>query len=300
MEDQAGKYNIKAVSKLLGIHPGTLRAWERRYQLIQPVRNDAGHRLYTDEQLKVLKWIINKVDNGFTISQAVELLDKHDYQEVMEEETANYNQIGKLKKDLLSSLLKFNETKSNELLDQAFGVFSTEKVVINILGGILADVGDKWEKKEITTAHEHFVTSFLRTKIGMVFHNLPVNGLLPKVICVCGPEERHEIGLLIFTFFLKRRGYETIYLGSGIPEDDVFLVVNEVEPKMIIISCTMSEYLKNTMQLAENLHNDFSYLSVGVGGHAIKGLYSTDDLKYNSFFVGDSEEEWTKWLKEKL
>lgn len=297
VEGKIGKYNIKAISTILGIPPGTLRAWERRYQIIKPVRNDAGHRLYTEDHLKVLKWIINKVDNGFTIGQAVGLLDNHDFLDNINVEIENSNQLEKLKHEILTSLLKFKEYQSNELLDQAFATFSIEKVVIEILGGILAEVGEKWEKKEITTAHEHFVSSFLRTKIGMVFHNLPVNGLLPKVVCVCGPEEKHEIGLLIFTFFLRRRGYETIYIGAGIPEEDVFYVVEEVKPKMIVISCTMEEYLINTMKLAENLHLHFHNLSVGVGGNATNSLRKSKKNNYNSFIIGDCEEDWTKWLK---
>ena len=65
-----GKYNIKAVSTMTGIQPGTLRAWERRYEILEPVRNEAGHRLYTDEHIRKLKWLSDKVQQGFTISQA--------------------------------------------------------------------------------------------------------------------------------------------------------------------------------------------------------------------------------------
>ena len=48
-----GKYNIKAVSNILGIQPSTLRAWERRYHIIAPKRNHAGHRLYTESIFKL-------------------------------------------------------------------------------------------------------------------------------------------------------------------------------------------------------------------------------------------------------
>lgn len=65
MATEEGKYNIKAVSKMLGIQPGTLRAWERRYQIVAPKRNESGHRLYTEEHIKVLKWLIRKVDQVF-------------------------------------------------------------------------------------------------------------------------------------------------------------------------------------------------------------------------------------------
>ena len=60
---------------MVGIQPGTLRAWERRYQILNPVRNESGHRLYTEEDLRKLKWLTEKVSGGFTISQAVSLLE---------------------------------------------------------------------------------------------------------------------------------------------------------------------------------------------------------------------------------
>ncbi|PYZ94482.1 MerR family transcriptional regulator [Salipaludibacillus keqinensis] len=300
MSDHNGKYNIKAVSNILGIHPGTLRAWERRYKIIEPVRNDAGHRLYTDEQMKVLKWIIDKVDQGFTIGQAVELLDKQDVLEDMNHEAINKTQLEAFQQDLLQSLLQFDEHKANRLLDQAFNVFSIEKVVISVLGGILIDVGDKWERNEISIAHEHYVTSYLRTKIGMVFHQLPVNSLLPKVVCVCGPNEQHEIGLLIFTFFLRRRGYETIYLGSGIPEKDICLVVEETMPKLIVISCTIVDHLSDTLRVANQLTENFSELKVGIGGHAVNNLSQSGHAIYKPYLIGHTEEQWLQWLKSNL
>ncbi|QKS71064.1 MerR family transcriptional regulator [Paenalkalicoccus suaedae] len=300
MAEQAdGKYNIKAVSTLLGIHPGTLRAWERRYNIIEPVRNDAGHRLYTDEQLRILKWIVHKVDNGFTIGQAVDLLSKQGGASVYEQEHGHQDQMEAVRQQLMTSLLKFEERKSNELLDHAFGMFSIEKVLIDILGSILIEVGDKWEKGDISTAHEHFVTAFLRTRIGMVFNNLPINGFLPKVICVCGPDDMHEIGLLIFTFFLKRRGYETIYLGAGIPKDDVIEVVDEVKPKMVVISCTMPETLHKTMDLVDKLVKKDS-VKVGLGGSAFKHLSEIELRKIQDMMIGDSQQDWSNWLKRDL
>jgi len=297
MSDQTGKYNIKAVSNMLGIHPGTLRAWERRYNIIEPMRNEAGHRLYTEDQMKVLKWVVGRVEQGFTIGQAVELLNKQDVLNDVDNEIAISNQLDSYKMNLLDSLLKFDENKSNQTLDLAFNVFSIDKVVITILGGILIEVGDRWGKNEITTAHEHFVTSFVRTKVGMIFHNLPVNPMLPKVICVCGPNEQHEIGLLIFTFFLRRRGYEAIYLGAGIPGTDVFQIVEEVAPNMFVFSCTIGDHLSDTIKLVKQLDEQFVDLKVGIGGHAVKSLSKSEETVYQPYLIGENEDEWLVWLK---
>lgn len=298
MGEPQGKYNIKAVSNLLGIHAGTLRAWERRYNIIEPVRNEAGHRLYTDEHIRVLKWVVNKVENGFTIGQAVDLLNKQEEPAFIEYDPRITNQMDVLKDQLMQELLRFNEIKGNELIDRAFSLFSTEKVLIHIMGGILTEIGLKWENGEILTAHEHFITSLLRTRIGMVFNSLPVNGFLPKAVCVCGPDDQHEIGLLIFTYFLKRRGYETVYLGAGIPGEDVEKVVEELDAKLVVISSTLAAHRSKAVKLACGLQENNRMMKVGLGGNALQGLTELERERCKMMLIGSTETEWKEWLKE--
>ncbi|WP_026689454.1 MerR family transcriptional regulator [Alteribacter aurantiacus] len=297
MSRTEGKYNIKAVSNMLGIQAGTLRAWERRYEIIKPVRNQAGHRLYTDEHIAILKWLLNKVNKGFTIGQAVGLLEDHDLSDSVVEAGYESDKACALKEELFDALLHFEEHKSNRILDQAFGMFSIEKVMSDILGKILVEVGDKWENNEISSAHEHYVTAFLRTKIGSVFHNLPVDGLLPKVICVCGPNETHEIGLLIFTLYLRRRGYEVIYLGSGVPQEDLAIVVEEVKPKMLFMSCTLSIHLNDTLTAARYIQDHFHNVRVGIGGSATQHVSSEEKEKNAEMFVGFDPTSWEQWIR---
>ncbi|MDG5787629.1 MerR family transcriptional regulator [Evansella sp. AB-P1] len=297
MSFEGGIYNIKAVSTKLGIQPGTLRAWERRYKIIEPVRNQAGHRLYTEKQVSILKWLITKVNSGFTISQAVDLLEKQDIEHISSNFEINNDQVINIKDELLNSLLKFEENQANQLLDKAFSLYTIENVVIHIIGELLIEIGDMWEKQEITVAHEHYITSYLRTKIGMIFHHLPVNGFLPKVICTCPPKELHETGLLIFTLFLKRKGYETIYLGSGIPKSDLESVVKEVNPTILFFSATLSESLQESYELASKFSNQFNTLTIGIGGQALAHLSSREKANYKQFIVGKNEEEWSHWLK---
>ncbi|MTH52204.1 MerR family transcriptional regulator [Bacillus mangrovi] len=299
---EEGKYNIKAVSKMLGIQPGTLRAWERRYQMIAPVRNESGHRLYTEDHVRILKWLIQKVNKGFSISQAVNLLEDtglpvHDGVPELEKET---DRSAELMDDLLKALLSFDENLAHELMNRAFSLYSIDKVMIDILGKVLMRVGDLWEQGKITTAHEHFATSFLRSRIGMILHTLPVNGLLPKVIAVCGPGEWHEMGLLIFTLFLRRRGFEVIYLGSSIAEKDLSVVLEEVKPKFLFMSCTLPQNADRTFAAVDELRGRFPDLQIGLGGGAFQFIDETKRADYTETLLGDSNHEWEMWLKTRL
>ncbi|KWU57210.1 MULTISPECIES: MerR family transcriptional regulator [Priestia] len=295
-----GKYNIKAISNMVGIQPGTLRAWERRYQILNPVRNESGHRLYTEEDLRKLKWLTEKVSGGFTISQAVSLLETESSTVGTFEEEGEVDSPQKIRDELLTMLLSFEEGKAQDLINHAFSLYSVEKVVIDILGSLLVTVGDMWEKGQITSAHEHYTTQVLKTRISMIFYSLPSNGLLPKAIAVCGPNETHEVGLLVFTLFLRRKGFEVIYLGSSIEDKDVELIVKEVDPTFLFMSCTMMENAEKTLNLTNQMIKKFPHLKVGLGGYVFDGLDSKRKGEAQPFILGNTKEEWNSWLTKKL
>ena len=296
MKGNEGKYNIKAISTMLGIQAGTLRAWERRYKIIEPIRNQAGHRLYSDEHVAILRWLIDKVNKGFTIGQAVGLLEKGNisFTERVNQSKEDYS--SQLSDEILACLLKFQEVKANELLNKAFSLYSIEKVTIDILGQLLVKVGQMWENEEINVAHEHYISAFLRTKIGNVFYGFPIDAYLPKVVAVCGPNEKHELGLLIFMLFLRQRGFEVIYLGAGIPETDVEFVINEVDPKFFFTSCTLDTNLHQTLLLIDRLSEKYNDVVFGVGGRALTKLNPEENERYKKFQVGDCKSSWEDWL----
>ncbi|SFA41166.1 DNA-binding transcriptional regulator, MerR family [Anoxybacillus pushchinoensis] len=293
MSAQEGKYNVKAVSNMLGVQPGTLRAWERRYQIIAPPRNEAGHRLYTEEQVQILKWLVDKVNQGFTISQAISLIEQRHTDVHVEAK----DHVAALRERLLQALLSFQEWTAHELLNEAFSLYTVEKVALDLLTPLLVRIGDLWKHGKITSAHEHFATAFLRSRLGMAFSMLPINRLLPKTISVCGPNEWHEIGLFIFTLYLRRKGYETIYLGAGVDQRDLPIVINEVKPACIFLSCTLQQNVAATLQLVDELKQTCPHIRIGVGGRAFDEVDEQIKTKYGDHLLGQSKEQWDEWLK---
>lgn len=299
MGNSDGKYNIKAVSNMLGIQPGTLRAWERRYQMIAPVRNESGHRLYTEEHLKILKWLISKVNQGFTISQAISLME-NSAPSLEGAEPPKKDILDELGDKLLTALIDFNSSRAHELINHAFSVFTIDKTVIDLLGPILIRVGDLWEEGNITTAHEHFASSFLRSRIEGLSNSFPHSSFLPKAVAVCGPGERHELGLLIYTLYLRRKGFEVIFLGTSVAENDIEVVLDKVKPKFLFLSCTLEENTEATLGLAGEISRNYPDVMIGMGGPAIDSLPLQQRQKYKKHIVGMTRLDWEKWLKKRI
>jgi MerR family transcriptional regulator, light-induced transcriptional regulator len=295
MEDQEGKYNIKAASKILGIQPGTLRAWERRYRMVAPIRNESGHRLYTEEHIRTLKWLSKKVDLGFTISQAVSLLEnKQNFSEMISLHEGN--QPTKISNELLESLLKFNEVKSHEIINTLFGMFTTEKVIYDIFEPLFWELGNLREADKITSAQERFASSILESRIRMIFHSFPQNNFLPKAITVCSPAEGHEIGLLLFSLYLRRKGFEVIHLGSGITEMDIMEVLHTLQPDFLFLSCTIHESLTRVLSMVTEISLNNPNLRIGIGGKAVNKMKPTEKEQFSGLIVGQTQKDWERWL----
>jgi DNA-binding transcriptional MerR regulator len=69
MADQTPLYNLKAVTNEVGLNPATLRAWERRYGLLKPKRTPGGHRLYSRQDIEMLKWLVERQKEGEHLGQ---------------------------------------------------------------------------------------------------------------------------------------------------------------------------------------------------------------------------------------
>ncbi|OLS40212.1 MerR family transcriptional regulator [Bacillus sp. MRMR6] len=296
MEDQEGKYNIKAVSLMLGIQPGTLRAWERRYKMIAPVRNDSGHRLYTEEHIKLLRILLKKTNQGFTISQAVAMINQKPlYVETDAEQPIYQQQLVRLTEELLEAFIKFEEPKAQEVINTLFSIFTVEKVIFDVLSNVLVNMGRLWETGKANSSHIHFASMLIRSRIASIYYNHTANPLRPKAVTFCSPGEWHDIGLLIFSSFLRRQGLNVIDLGANIGADDLDQSLKIIQPKYLFISCTMEENIPPTIELINQLTEKFPSLRIGLGGSGFCTLKQVEKKQLSNIFVGQTIAEWEKW-----
>ncbi|WP_214826663.1 MerR family transcriptional regulator [Exiguobacterium algae] len=282
------KYSIKTVASLTGVNPTTIRAWERRYQFIVPSRTESGHRLYSDQDVEKIKWVVDKQKEGLTVSQAIQQLQQAPEPEG--EPNRLYDE--ELRMGLLDALLSFDERTAHDLINQAFNTFSFEKVTKDIIGPLLMEIGARWEDGSITIAHEHFATAFLRSRLSTLSLQMPLNPFLPRITCVCAPGEMHEIGLLFVTLYLRQHGYDVIFLGAGFPKEDLSKALHDIDTKCLIFACTLSEHLSALEEAIDYIGKDHPELMIGTGGYAV----SSEASRFKDTFLGDTPEEWNEWL----
>lgn len=301
MADQEGKYNIKAAALMLGIQPGTLRAWERRYQMIAPVRNDAGHRLYTEEHIKILKWLIKKVNQGFTISQAVSLLGHNQSQ--MDSEALNLKQdnpLISLTDSLYEALIHFEHERINEIINKLFSIFTMEKVIIDIFSQLLKKIEDSFRAGKIVSAQKYFSLSLIKARVETIIHSFPINVHQNKALCINWSNHGDNIEFLMFTFYLRKHGIQVINIGKFSSEDENNQILDMIHPDFVIICCEVQDELKDALLVVNHLTVKHKDLTIGLGGKAVTAMKTSDKDQYSSFIFGQTINEWEMWLLERM
>lgn len=247
-------YNIKAVVEATGLPAATLRAWERRYGALAPGRTDSGYRLYSAQDIKVLRWLKARVEEGLTISQAIVL---HRHRRMSESSTTageprveSRQGLTGARDALLAALIDFEEASADRLLEEAFAVYGLEAVTEHLIGPAMVQIGDRWHKGELTTAVEHFASNYLRRKIDAIINAAPRSATGPLIVLGCAPNDWHELGLLLIYLLLRRRGLRTLYLGQNVPLLQFVEEMERLRPAIVIIAATTAETVPGVRELA--------------------------------------------------
>jgi methanogenic corrinoid protein MtbC1 len=271
------KYTIKAVSTQTGIRPVTLRAWERRHEVLTPYRSDNRYRLYSERDIAVLRWIKNRVDAGVSISSAVSELRSITTQELWPEAipTAPTRQPGlhttppaQYARRLAQALIQHDEATASDLLREAQSIFDLMTIFMDVTAPALEEIGDAWYNGRIRITTEHFASAFLRGKLLSLLQAYPSRRNAPYILVGCAPTEQHELGSLMLAILLRSHGYRVEYLGPDIPIEDLVDYSIYERPSMIVLSATTAAAALETKHTQEKLRKVRPMPVYAYGGRA--------------------------------
>ncbi len=266
-------YRIHRFSKLTGLSPHVIRAWEKRYDLVTPTRGENRYRQYTDEDVKFFRYLKAEVDSGQSIGALAELgrdeLLKRSNLASIESpqvETPAEQFVLELTKAIQSHAFDLFERK----LNGALAVIPFEESLQRFLFPLLEQVGDLWHEGHISVAQEHYVSNFVKQKIFSAMNQLRVVENGPKVVVACPQNETHEIGAMTVAYFCASRGCRTHYLGLRMPIDELAGYCEAVSPAIIFFSITLPLSHAEAERLANSLASKILPIcSVGIGGQGV-------------------------------
>jgi DNA-binding transcriptional MerR regulator len=234
--ESSGKkmYTIGTVSKLTGVGAITLRAWERRYGLIEPVRKESGHRLYTRQHIDQINRITALTQQGIRISQiSPDMLESA----VASDDGPVSDQWKGSIDSMLAAIISFDEDRVEEIYNEALAIHPIGMVTQRMLTPLLVELGLRWEGGEPSSiAEEHFFAFYLRNKLGARFHHRPRKNSGPLLLLAGLPGEHHDIGLLLFALAAIEAGYRVLPFGPNMPLHSLAQIAHSKHCTAIVLS----------------------------------------------------------------
>jgi MerR family transcriptional regulator, light-induced transcriptional regulator len=254
MQDQA--FNIQFVSNITGINPHTIRAWEKRYQAIEPGRDHNGRRLYTNTDIERLNALNKLVRMGNSISDIATLsseeLNRIGEQfavqnKVTKKFTGNFDYENTIK-NIYLGLKFFKLDIVNHELNKAANELSAVDFALNIVAPIITNIRNL--KKTNSLGKEERIQIYLILKshlIKKIYQTNVNNNLKQKVIIAAAAGALNELGSMLATILFLDKGYEVEFLGGNVESESLGKIAAQFKPDIVFIGLNYSHEPEQTM-----------------------------------------------------
>ncbi len=263
-------YSIKDLEKLTGIKAHTIRIWEKRYNIVCPVRTDTNIRLYSDSDLKRLLNVSILNRNGLKISSILQLSSQELNKKVFDV-SSNSVSVDSIIESMIIAMIDLDEAKFEKLLSNGILKYGFEETVTNIIYPFLEKIGILWLIGTIYPAQEHFISNLIRQKLIIALDTQVNNSNTNRksFLMFLRDGEYHEISLLFYSFLIKRRGHRVIYLGQNTPLEDLVQIKSIINPDFVVTALTTSQSKKELNSFIGKLAESFDRSIILVGGNQI-------------------------------
>ena len=281
-------YSIKDLERLSGIKAHTIRIWEQRYQLLNPIRSETNIRSYDDQQLKHLLNVSLLVENGLKISKISRFSREEFNEEIVNLFQRTNDQLVdhaiELKiNGLIVAMIDLDEEKFNKIFSTSILQNGFETTILSLIYPFLEKVGIMWSIGDINPAQEHFISNLIRQKIIVAIDGLPApDPNAEKFILFLREKELHEIGLLLASYLLKTKSKIVYYLGQNLPFDDLREAKKVCNPQYLMTFLITPAPEKEVQEYLDKLSLAFSEQTLLISGNSkvLSNLQLPDNLKW--------------------
>jgi methanogenic corrinoid protein MtbC1 len=274
------QYPIRVAANLTGLSIDTLRAWERRYQAVTPLRGERG-REYDEKQIQRLILLRNAVDRGHAIGQVASLSDAQLEKLLAGPATAAASPdpaaaMGSMRDGLqtvVAAIESFDCATANSQLSRMAALLPAQDFVGEVVIPLMHLVGDRWHDGTMTIAQEHMISSILRNLLGGMVRLGASSGRSTRILFATPAGELHEFGILVSAMLSVAKGFEALYLGTNLPAQEIVDAGTRTSPRAVVLGIKASMQSEVTREeirmIASNLPR---HIELWLGGDEVKKL----------------------------
>jgi MerR family transcriptional regulator, light-induced transcriptional regulator len=248
MADEA-RLRIGELSRRSGVSRELLRAWERRYGLLRPQRSAGGLRLYSSGDLERVRAMQRHMTHGLAAREAAALAGRVTEAAAARRSAAAVFDPDQARARLGDALESFDEPQAQGVFDELLSAATVDALLSDVVMPYLHDLGDRWERGELSVAQEHFAANVVRGRLLGLARGWG-RGAGPRALLACPEGERHDLGLIAFGLALRERGWRIDYVGPDTPVDSIEEAARRTGPSVVVLSSVRPEPLEQVTRLA--------------------------------------------------
>lgn len=256
---ESGQLRIGEFARRVGVNPELLRAWERRYGVLQPVRTPGGFRLYTAADATRVERMRQALGEGLSASEAARV--------ALEEQRPAVGLLEDAAGRLLASIEAYDEPAAHAVLDQSLAAFGLDAVVRDVILPTLTSVGDRWAKGDVSVSQEHFASNLIRGRL-LSLARFWGRGVGPLALLACAPGEAHDLSLLAFGLVLRSHGWRIVYLGADTPIATIAQAAEAMAPELTVIATFDAALVEVEVKALRRLARNVPIALAGPGASA--------------------------------
>ena len=269
-------FNIHIASQLSGVAAATIRAWEKRYNVLTPQRADNGHRLYSESDIEKLSILQQLTQQGFSIGKIAGLSNDELKAMLKENELTSIELFAADDKDIVDMesvrsgiLLALSAYKLDIIsyeLEKVKKTLSPRDFALEIIVPLFREIGIRSMNETLSIAQEHTLTAIVQFHMGqMIAKHYARQQLRPGLILLAAPEgELHEIGLMAACLLCIEYNVQFLFLGKDMPADAMAETINQLRPTSVLFGVTKGHEITEHFTLQDYLKKLKSLMTVNV------------------------------------
>jgi len=285
-------FSIKDLENLSGIKAHTIRIWEKRYEILQPMRTGTNIRLYDFESLQKLLNITLLHNYGYKISAISKYSESKIPQlvnDIISSKSAKQHAISAFK----IAMVNFDQTHFLTTYNALLSEKTFKEIFTEVFTPFLHEIGTLSQTDTITPAQEHFICYLIKQKLVINIEKAQLTAPTKTertLVLYLPTDELQEIGLMYINYELLTNGYQTIYLGQNIPIDNLKSLPQNFSPIDFVTFMTSKPDADNINNYIKQIHeilldSDSRFWLTGKQTRKIK----QNNLRFNTIIFEDYE-----------
>ena len=234
---------IQLVARETGLSVHTIRAWEKRYGAVTPLRADHARRLYSVEDVARLTLLKAVTDAGHSIGQVarattaeLEILLHGTRRPQRSPAASRAETVEELIAEAIRVIRDLNAPALDRLLDRAAVELGSPAVLQKFIAPLTARVGALWRAGDLAIAHEHFMSAHVTTFLSNFARPFSDNLAAPHLVVATPSGQLHELGAIIVCAAARSHGWRTTYLGPSLPVEELAGSMRNLQPRAVGLS----------------------------------------------------------------